>query len=190
LQKHLYGVSTIAEREQIPGVVASAVAGDEVAFARIVAAHHDDMVRVAYLVTCDVDLAREAVQSAWPIAWRKLASLRDPARLRPWLISIAANEARQILRQRRRRQVTEIRIDGWAAGVEPAGSRLDQRSRELDLVDALRRLPADDRAIVAMRYALGLHSSEIAQATGLSAPGVRSRLARALERLRKELGDD
>ena len=72
-------MSTIAERDHLPGVMASAAAGDEVAFARIVAAHHDDMVRVAYLVTCEVDLANDAVQSAWPIAWRKLV---EPPRSR------------------------------------------------------------------------------------------------------------
>ena len=183
-------MSAVAEGDHPSGVVASAAAGDEVAFAGIVAAHHDDMIRVAYLVTCEVDLAQEAVQSAWSIAWRKLASLRDPDRLRPWLVSIAANEARQLLRRRRRRQVTEISVDDRAQGIEARGPRMDERERELDLINALRWLPAEDRAVVAMRYALGLNSSEIGRATGLSAAGVRSRLARALSRLRKELGDD
>ena len=183
-------MTTIAEREPLRGVVASAAAGDEDAFARIVAAHHDDMVRVAYLVSCEVDLAQDAVQSAWSIAWRKLADLRDPDRLRPWLVSIAANEARQLLRQHHRRRVSEIRVEAWADGIEAHGSQMDDRDRELDLINALRWLRDEDRAIVAMRYALGMSSSEIGQATGLSAPGVRSRLARALDRLRKELGDD
>ncbi len=183
-------MTTIAERELLPDSVASAAAGDEVAFARIVAAYHDDMVRVAYLVACEVDLAHDAVQSAWQIAWRKLASLHDPERLRPWLVSIAANEARQLLRQRRRRQVTEITVETWPAGAEPHGTRMDDRAREIDLINALGRLSAEDRGVVAMRYDLGLSSSEIGHATGLSATGVRSRLARALDRLRKDLGDD
>jgi RNA polymerase sigma-70 factor, ECF subfamily len=178
------------EREHLTRVVASAAAGDEVAFARIVASHHDDMVRVAYLVTCDVELAHDAVQSAWPIAWRKLSSLRDPDRLRAWLVSIAANEARQLLRKRRRRKVTEIEVADWSDDMAPHAASLDHRDREIDLINALRRLPSEDRAVVAMRYALGLSSTEIGRVTGLSAPGVRSRLARALERLRKELRDD
>jgi RNA polymerase sigma-70 factor (ECF subfamily) len=182
-------MTTIAEREHLPEFVASAAAGDEVAFARIVAAHHDDMVRVAFLVTCEVELAHDAVQSAWPIAWRRLASLRDPDRLRPWLVSIAANEARQLLRQRRRRRVTEITVETWSDTAVPS-TRVDDRARELDLLNALRRLPPEDRAVVAMRYDLGLSSSEIGHAMGLSPTGVRSRLARALERLRKDLGDD
>ena len=68
--------------EGLAGAVALAVAGDEVAFARIIRAHHDDMARVCFVICGDLDVADEAVQAAWPIAWRKLGSLRDPDRLR------------------------------------------------------------------------------------------------------------
>lgn len=78
-------------------VVVSAAAGDETAFAQIIARYDDDLARVAYLVTAEVGLAHEAVQAAWPIAWRKIGSLRDLDRLRPWLVAIAVNEARQLL---------------------------------------------------------------------------------------------
>src|SRR5215203_2844422 len=89
--------------DSLGGAVALAAAGDEVAFARIIEAHHDDMTRVSFVICGDLDVADEAVQAAWPIVWRKLDSLRDPGRLRPWLVSIAANEARQLVRRRRRR---------------------------------------------------------------------------------------
>ena len=183
-------MTTIADTDRSAGVVALAASGDEVAFARIVAAHHDDMVRVAYLVTAEIDLAHDAVQSAWPIAWRKLSTLRDPDLLRPWLVSIAANEARGLLRKRRRRHLREITIEVSGEGAESRSGRLDDRDREVDLRNALLRLPPEDRGVVAMRYVLGLSSTEIGRATGLSPTGVRSRLARALERLRKDLGDD
>jgi RNA polymerase sigma-70 factor, ECF subfamily len=169
--------------------LSAAIAGDELAFARIVAAHDDDMARVAFLVCGDVSLAHEAVQSAWSIAWRRIGSLRDPERLRAWLAAIAANEARQLLRRRRRRSVVEVTVDRLDDRWEPAGV-VRPTEQHLDLMAALRDLPPDDRAIIAMRYALGLTSFEIAAATGRSAPGVRSRLARALARLREDLGDD
>ena len=70
------------------------------------------------------------------------------------------------------------------------GGRVDERDRSIDLRNALQRLTPEDRSVVAMRYVLGLSSSEIGRATGLSATGVRSRLARALDRIRKDLGDD
>jgi RNA polymerase sigma-70 factor (ECF subfamily) len=183
-------MATIADVDRSTGFVASAVAGDEVAFARIVAAHHADMFRVAYLVTGEADAAMDAVQSAWHIAWTKLPSLHEPDRLRPWLASITANEARQLLRKRRRRQLREITVEGWDDRSEPLSPGLDQGDRGLDLRNALQRLSPGDRGVIAMRYALGLSHEEIGRATGLSIPGVRSRLARALERLRRDLGDD
>jgi DNA-directed RNA polymerase specialized sigma24 family protein len=94
--------ATAIEADIGDSLVARAASGDEVAFARIVAAHHDDMARVAFVVCRDVQLAQEAASAAWPIAWRKLSSVRDPAKLRPWLLAIAANEARGLVRQRRR----------------------------------------------------------------------------------------
>lgn len=95
-------VGVVAEAETQRSMVEHAIAGDEVAFARIVAVHHHDMARIAYFVCGDLDIAEEAEQSAWAVAYRRLKDLRDPDRLRPWLMSVAANEARQIARSRRR----------------------------------------------------------------------------------------
>jgi RNA polymerase sigma factor (sigma-70 family) len=172
--------------DPLAGAVALAVAGDEAAFARIIRAHHDDMTRVCFLICSDLDLADEAVQSAWLIAWRKLKGLRDPSRLRPWLVSVAANEARQILRRNRRTPVVEIDVmDSVMAGADPAG-----RTGDLDLANAMGRLDPDDRALLALRYVAGFDSTELARATGRSPSGTRVRLARLLDRLRKDLGDD
>ena len=172
--------------DSLAGAVALAGAGDETAFARIIRAHHDDMTRVCFVICGDLDVADEAVQAAWPIVWRKLGSLRDPARLRPWLVSIAANEARQLMRRRRRRTVVELAMVGsMRSGVDPAGHVGD-----LDLANALGRLDPDDRALLALRYVAGFDSTELARATGRSPSGTRARLARLLDRLRTELSDD
>jgi RNA polymerase sigma factor (sigma-70 family) len=181
---------SVMEREIHGSLVELAASGDEAAFARIVAACHDDMARVCFVVCRDTELAQEATQAAWPIAWRKLDSIRDPERLRPWLIAIAANEARQVMRRRGRRALREIPIEpiaGDGIGVQhgdPAG-----RIAEIDLANAMARLSLEDRAMVAMRYVAGLTSSEIGSAIGMSPGGVRTRLARLLARLREDLGD-
>jgi hypothetical protein len=75
--------SVVPLDDSLAGTVALAGAGDETAFARIIKAHHDDMTRVCFVICGDLDVADEAAQAAWPIVWRKLGSLRDPARLRP-----------------------------------------------------------------------------------------------------------
>src|SRR5262245_24592626 len=100
----------VADADPQHSIVDRAIAGDELAFARIVAAHHEDMARIAYFVCGDLDVAEEAEQTAWAVAYRRLKDLRDPARLRPWLLAIAANEARQISRSRRRRRVRELAV--------------------------------------------------------------------------------
>jgi len=173
--------------ESVDGLVRRAVRGDERAFAEIVRQYHADMVRVCFVVGGDLDLAEEAVAAAWPIAWKRLPSLREPERLRPWLCSVAANEARQILRRRRRRSVVEIAV---AAADETAWPDPAGRAATLDLGRALAGLEADDRALLALRYVAGLNSFELGRATGMTPSGTRARLGRLLARLRKELGDD
>jgi len=174
----------IAEAEPQRSILERAIAGDEVAFAGIVAAHHDDMARIAYFVCGDLDIAEEAEQSAWAVAYRRLRDLREPDRLRPWLMSVAANEARQMARSRRRRTVREIAV------TDPARPRDIDHAARIDLADALARLDPKDRAIVGLRFIGGFESAEIGRAMGMTAGGVRVRLHRLLERLRKDLGDD
>lgn len=168
----------------VASVVALAGAGDEAAFAQLVATHHADMARVAFLACGDRELAEDAVQSAWLVAWRKLRSLRDPNRVRPWLLAVTANEARQLLR-RRHGPVLEIAID--VAG----DRRADPATgiERLDLRRALAHLSSDDRALLAMHYVVDLGSDELGAAVGTSPSTARTRLARAVGRLRRELRD-
>ncbi len=164
-------------------IVADAAAGDADALARIVGAHHDDMARIAYVISGDQDLAQDAVQSAWPLAWRKLGTLKDPARLRQWLMAIAANEARQLLRRRRRHVVVEIEVADIGTRTADPGSQ----PGVTDLGIALSRLSPEDRALLALRHVAGFDATEIGRALGMSPSGVRSRLARLLGRLREDL---
>src|SRR5437870_4602794 len=129
-------------------------------------------------------------RGAGPKAWAKLGTIRDADRLRPWLVSIAANEAKQLARSRHRRWMREVAIDGD----QPAGARLapdpSSRAAELDLANALADLGPNDRTLIALRYAAGLTSDEIGRVIGMTGGGVRARLARLLNRLREELHDD
>jgi RNA polymerase sigma-70 factor (ECF subfamily) len=145
--------------------------------------HHASMSKVAFTVCGDSELARDATQQAWEIAWRRLPGLRDHSQVRSWLVAIAANEARQAVRRRRSRPVVDLneRVDA-ASGADPA-----DRIGTVDLARALAHLSADDRALIALRYVAGLDATEIASGLQLSPSGVRSRLARLLQHLRTEL---
>jgi RNA polymerase sigma-70 factor (ECF subfamily) len=181
-------VMTSSASAETSALVASAAAGDTAAFESIVLAHHEDMRRVCVVVAGDDGIADDAVAAAWSIAWRKLGSLRDPARLRPWLVSVAVNEARQLLRAQRRRSLIEvpvIHLDQPRGGLDPGGT-IDL----IDLRNALAQLDPADRALVAMRYLAGFDANELAYATGRSPSGTRARLARLLRRLERELCDE
>jgi RNA polymerase sigma-70 factor (ECF subfamily) len=167
-------------------LVAQARAGDEAAFTALVATYHEELLRVAFVITGDADVASDAAQHAWQIAWRKLGRLREPERVRSWLVAIAANEARQLARSRRRRSVMEIAVVPEADRVADPGATIGR----LDLVNALARLKAEDRELLAMRFVAGFDSFEIAAARGVSASGTRARIARVLAQLRKELDRD
>jgi RNA polymerase sigma-70 factor (ECF subfamily) len=171
----------------IVALVPRAAAGDEVAFTRLVGAFHADMARLAFFVCGgDRELAEDAVQSAWAIAWRRLGTLREPERIRAWLLSVTANEARQLLRKQR--QVVSIRLEfaeERLAAPDPYAS-----AAALDMADVISRLKPEERTLIGLRYAAGLDSAEIGVVLGMSASGVRSRLDRLLDRLRAELGHD
>jgi RNA polymerase sigma factor (sigma-70 family) len=141
---------------------------------------------VCVVVCRDEAIADDAVHAAWAIAWRKLGAVREPASLRPWLVSIAVNEARQLLRSRRRQTLHEVPVD---ASVDRGAPDPSLMIEAIDLRNALARLRPDDRALLAMRYVAGFDATELAHATGLSASGTRARLARLLARLERELGD-
>jgi RNA polymerase sigma-70 factor (ECF subfamily) len=176
-------LTRMAQRNQ-SDVIASAAAGDEVAFQRIIVEHHDDMRRVCTYVTRDEALADEAVHAAWAIAWKKIGTVREPESLRPWLMTVAVNELKRLLRKRKRRAEIEVKADatGVPGGRDPA-TGLDS----IDLRAAVDRLDPDDRALLGMRYVAGFNANELAAASGKSPAATRQRLKRLLDRLREDL---
>jgi RNA polymerase sigma-70 factor (ECF subfamily) len=175
--------STILDVSTDSSMVVEAASGDEVAFARLIDEYHEPMVRAAYVVVGDAELAREAAQNAWVIAWQRISSLREPQRVRSWLVAICANEARQLIRRSKRREVIEISNAPPGTGVSDPADSIEV----VDLERSLARLKPDERGLLAMRYVVGLDSTDIATQLGMSASGVRSRLSRLVEHLRKDL---
>jgi RNA polymerase sigma-70 factor (ECF subfamily) len=178
--------SLVLDSAAIATAVERAIAGDELAFARIVAAYHLDLVRVAFVICGDEELAEDAAQTAWWIAWRKLGSLRDHDRVKPWLVAVVANETRKLVGREHRHGVVELRVAADPSPGADPGEAIDH----VDLANALAHLKPEDRALVALRYSADLDSSELAPVLRMSPSGIRTRLSRLLDRLRKELGDD
>lgn len=169
------------EQEGVAGLAQRAAAGDAAAFTLLVERFGGEMVRVAYGVCGDLGLAEDAAQSAWAIAWRRLSGVRDPAQVRSWLLTTAANEARQSIRTAVRRRRAEVGAD---PGSPP--DRPDDRAVALSLLDGL---DDRDRMLVVLRHLAGLSSVEIAAAMGMRPEAVRVRLHRAIRRIRQGMTD-
>jgi RNA polymerase sigma factor (sigma-70 family) len=163
-----------------------AAAGDEAAFRRLVDVYNREVAGLCYTITRDTDLAAEAAQSTWVKAWLRLSSLRDPDRMHAWLCAIAVNEARRLLRARRRATIVPLEV---AADIEYRERRFSATTPDIDLARALSRLSPDDRTLLGLRYVAGLNATELAESLHMTPSGTRARLARLLRRLREELTD-
>ena len=134
--------------------------------------------------------AEEAAQEAFVKAWRALPRFRPDAPFRPWLLAIVANEARNRRRAAGRRaglalRAAQERVSGDAAPSPEAALLAGGERREL--LAALEALDDRDRAVIACRHLLDLSERETAEVLGCRPGTVKSRLSRALGRMRAEL---
>jgi RNA polymerase sigma-70 factor (ECF subfamily) len=172
-------------------LVERARAGEPGAFAQIVERHQGAAFRVAWVLCGNAADAEEATQDAFVKAHRALGRFRTGAPLRPWLLAIAANEARNRRRAAGRREHLALRAAGQAAAVAPSTETLALAAdRDAGLRAALARLGDADREVLWLRYFAELSEAEAASALGCRRGTVKSRTSRALARLRLELGDD
>jgi RNA polymerase sigma-70 factor (ECF subfamily) len=164
-------------------------AGDRTAYSQLVAAHQQIAFRVAYLVTGSAPEAEDAAQEGFVKAYRSLHRF-DPGRpFRPWLLTIVANEARNRRRSAGRRLAYEARAVRLAASTPDRTPEHEAEAAETRraLLEAVNRLPEPERLVVGLRYFLELSEAETAAAAGVPPGTVKSRMWRAMERLRSDL---
>lgn len=146
--------------------------------------------RTAYVVAGPGVDADEVAQEAFVKAYYALPRFRPGAPFRPWLLRIVANEARNRRKASRRRERAALRLQASLPATQAAPSPEEEvlaSERRASLLDALNRLREEDRLTVAYRYVLGLSEVEMATALGCARGTVKSRLSRALGRLREVL---
>jgi RNA polymerase sigma factor (sigma-70 family) len=170
-----------------------AKARDLDAYEEIVRRYQGLMVRAAYLVTGSTHEAEDAAQEAFVKAFGAIGRFRRGAPLRPWLLRIVTNEARNRRRSSSRRSGLQIRVAedrrlSGDAAPSPETAAVE-RERHDRLLAAVNGLGEGERLAVAYRYFLGLDEEETAKALGVARGTVKSRCSRALGRLRSELAD-
>jgi RNA polymerase sigma-70 factor, ECF subfamily len=173
-----------------PDLVERAKRGDEAAYGEIVRTYQGIAFRTAYLITRDASDAEDAAQDAFVKAFYALKRFRTGAPLRPWLLQIVANEARNRRRSAGRRAGLALRAAGDApsgeAAPSPEAALLGAEQRE-QILAALEEMREEDRLVISCRYFLDLSEEETAATLGWRRGTVKSRLSRALDRLRERM---
>ena len=169
------------------GLVERARDGDRDAFAELAGRAIDRLYRVAYRISRDPEIARDATQQALIQAWRNLPSLRDPDRWEAWTYRLLVRACyREIDRDRRLGGNVRLIQDerDWVPDTALSVADRDELER------GFRRLPTDQRAVLVLHYYVGLPLTEVAETLGIPAGTARSRLFKATRRLRAALEAD
>ena len=168
-------------------IVARVRGGETAAYGELVALHALVAQRTAVFLGAGAD-ADDVVQEAFVKAYRSLGSFREGAAFRPWLLRIVANETRNALRARGLRARREELAAPHDVVLDPADVAVSLERRTA-LLAAVRALPEQMRLVVTCRYLLELDEQETAVVLGWPRGTVKSRLHRALGRLRDALPD-
>ena len=145
----------------------------------LIAKYENTLFRAALAILGDVQEAEDAVQDTFLRYLEKRPEFRDGEHEKAWLLKVAANRCKSVLRTRRRHPAVEL-LDVYPAP--------DREGREL--VEAILSLPANQRSAVHLHYYEGYTSEEIGAILGQRPGTVRSHLSRARDALRRYLSDE
>lgn len=162
-------------------LVQAAQRGDDSAFELLLEPLLDHGYRLACALLHDHSAAEDAVQEAAFRAWQKVDQLRDPADMRPWFLTIVANQCRTL---KRSRWWAVVRGDAPERAVAAAD---DVLLEGLELRKALRSMAEPKRLILVLHWYLDLPLEEIAAITGTSLHAAESRLLRATQELKRRM---
>ena len=142
-----------------------------------------DFYRLAVSYVKNRDAALDVVQEAIVKALSKVDTVREPAYLKTWFYRILINEAMNHFRRNRNLvSLEEVMVDRAVESGDP-GERLD-------LYDAIDRLSFQEQTVIKLRYFEDMKLEEIAQATGANLNTVKSRLYKAIRKLKDMTGEE
>lgn len=163
-----------------------AMRGDHDAFAALVGAASDRLYALACVILRDTDRAEDATQEAFVRAWRELPKLRDPDRFDAWLRRLVVNACYDEGRRLRRRAEVSLVLLDQRSVTDPSSTMA-----ETDRVDrAFRRLPLDQRVVLALQHYYDLSHVEIAETLGIPLGTVKSRVRYGVAAMRAQLDAD
>lgn len=159
--------------------------GDRDAFRHIVESYHGVLYGTAVLMTGNHAIAEEAVQEAFLSAWRGIRGFKRGRPIKPWLTRILINEV--LARKRRRSIPTEPIPEPDQPGAPSLSHNPDELVDRVVMREAIADLDADQQRVIVLRYYTDLTVPEIATSMHIPEGTVKSRLSRAIARLRERL---
>jgi RNA polymerase sigma-70 factor (ECF subfamily) len=159
-------------------LIGRAQRGDDEAYERLLAELVDPAHRLACGLLHDSFLAEDAVQESALKAWRKLSNIKPGMPIRPWFLGIVANQCRETKRGHWSRLVTRSELPQRDPSPE-----LDATNRAF-IRSALARLSREERLVIVLRYYVDLPWAEVAEISRTTEAGARTRLYRAVSKLR------
>jgi RNA polymerase sigma-70 factor, ECF subfamily len=159
-------------------------------FEALCASLRPDLIRFAFWLGRDRQLAEDVVQEALLRAWRSQDRLVDPAAIKPWLLTIVR---REFARTFERKRLDLVDIDELVAREEPMLSAAENAADTLQIAElrsAILRLDDEYREPLMLQVLMGYSTAEIATELGLSNAAVLTRLFRARHKLRAMYGED
>jgi RNA polymerase sigma factor (sigma-70 family) len=168
-------------------LVSGSIAGDKAAFAQIYDRYADRLHDFCVGMMRDRDGAADCVQDTFCLAARRLPTLREPDKLRPWLYSIARNEALRRLRQQRRETPSDELPDVQSEDAGP--DTLAARTELAEMIaEAAGGLSDRDRAVLDLAYRHGLDGPDLADALGVSPATANTIVKRLRDTIERSLG--
>ena len=177
-------------REPLPDdeLVYLVQSGDRRAMNELVDRHHGMVFRACIAILNEEDLAADATQNSFIKAFRAIDRFRGDAALRTWLVAIARNEARGILRKVKRRREQSLEDAGPVASLEQDPSQqVELHSEKVRIRASLSRLPRKQRLSVTLRIDEGLSFREIGEIIESSEGAARVNYHHGIRRLRELL---
>lgn len=167
--------------------------GESEAYRELIDRYHDDLLRFLYRMLGDRQGAEDIFQEAFLQAHLSAGSFDETRRFRPWLFTIAANKARDLLRKKGRRKTVELSapiggsggrgtsfVDLMEIDTAPPDERLSAEERDLRVQKVLNEMSPTLREVLLLAYFQRLSYAQIAEDLGIPLGTVKSRLHSAV----------
>lgn len=168
-------------------LIASARTGDRAAFDRLARLWQPDLMRHAYRLTGERDVAQDVLQDAWLDIVRGLGSLRDAAAFPAWAYRIVARKSALMIRKRQASRAVRAAVAAEPRMDEPRGGEAEASADLVTIKRAIAQLPEQQRIVISLFHQEDMSVAEVAIAMDIPVGTVKTRLMHARRKIRAAL---